>query len=478
MGWGDLGGMYSGATGSAYGSSPVSNNKVDPRSGNKTSRGGNYTQEQLDAIERAKNPGGKPALGTTTRNAAGEVTNMTGLPAQAAGKPSEQIAAPAIPGAYNYTGPAVNFGTAPTVNRTGFEAYTPNTTLGKVSDTGIAGPALDPNSNDARGSQARLLALLENAAQGNGPSAAQSQLRAGTDANINAALAMAASQRGGASAAGSRAALSSMGMANQQQANQAATLRAQEMQAAYGLMGSTAGQIRDMDTKISLANMEKNLNLAVEQGKISSAEAQRVYQTNADALIKEAEMRNAHAIAVGNAGVTQRGQDITAGLEQRGQDITARGQNMQNDLGWYSAMSNDTYAAQAAAAEREKNRIAKSGQLGSNVGAGVGAAAAMMSMFASDERLKQDVAPVKDEHIVEFLNAVSPKFYNYKNEKYGKGRYTGYMAQDIEKTEIGKTIVKQDGHGNKMIDPHAMQGAQLSAMKYIVNALEAAKKGK
>lgn len=171
------------------------------------------------------------------------------------------------------------------VKRDEFTPYTPKTELKNVD-------SVTQDSSSARANQLKLLALLEQAAAGNGPSAAQAQLQAGNEANIKASMAQAASAKGPSQTAAARQSIASSATANQQTANQAAMLRAQEMQAAYGLNAQVAGDIRDTDTKISLANMEKDLQLSVDQGKISSAEAQQVYDTNARAIMQNAQSAN------------------------------------------------------------------------------------------------------------------------------------------------------------------------------------------
>jgi hypothetical protein len=351
------------------------------------------------------------------------------------------------------------YGAAPTVDRTGFGAYAPKTTLGSVNSVGVNGQALNPNDNTARGAQARLLQALEAASQGQGPSAAQAQLQAGTESNIRAAMAMAASQRGGSRSGAARAAIGSAGLANQQQANQSAQLRAQEMQAAYGLMGQTAGQIRDSDQQVEIQNMQKDLQMAVEQGRISSTEAQTIYNSHVDALTKEAAMRNDYNIARGNANVNM------------------RGQNMTSALGWENSAIDAQRANEAGQIGREDNRVKRAGQNAQLGGAGIGALGSIAgaAIMASDERLKTDIEDVSSKDVKEFLAAVNPKYYDYKDQKHGKGRYTGYMAQDIEKTKIGKTIVREDESGTKYIDLHAMQGAQLATMKHVMAALESKK---
>ena len=188
-------------------------------------------------------------------------------------------------------GPAPDYSINPTdtsnvlVKRDEFTPYTPKTTLDKVD-------SIEQNSSSARANQLKLLALLEQAAAGNGPSAAQAQLQAGNEANIKAAMSQAASAKGPSQTAAARQSIASSATANQQTANQAAMLRAQEMQAAYGLNAQVAGDIRNTDTQISLANMQKNLQFSVDKGKINSAEAQQIYDTNARAIMQNAQSAN------------------------------------------------------------------------------------------------------------------------------------------------------------------------------------------
>lgn len=70
--------------------------------------------------------------------------------------------------------------------------------------------------------------------------------------------------------------------------------------------------------------------------------------------------------------------------------------------------------------------------------------------MASDERLKKDVTDARSE-IDAVLDALSPKSYSYKDEKHGKGRRAGIMAQDLERAPAGKRVVEERPDG-KMLD--------------------------
>ncbi len=92
--------------------------------------------------------------------------------------------------------------------------------------------------------QNSYIQMLQAQASGQGPSAAQAQLRSATDQNVASAMGMAASGRGpGAAGAGYQAA--NLGAAaNQQAANQSAIIRAQEMQSATQQLGGAMAGVR------------------------------------------------------------------------------------------------------------------------------------------------------------------------------------------------------------------------------------------
>jgi len=109
---------------------------------------------------------------------------------------------------------------------------------------------------DARGNMSQGLGYYQDMIEGNGPSVAEQQMRAGLDQSIAAQTAMAANARGNQAAAMRQA--GTAGAAMQMQGNQqAAQLRAQEQQAAMqgyaGLSGQMAGL--DLQQQMGLAGL-------------------------------------------------------------------------------------------------------------------------------------------------------------------------------------------------------------------------------
>lgn len=130
---------------------------------------------------------------------------------------------------------------------TGNVSYRPD--LGRVN-TG----RMDPSRENAMGLQSQLAVAASG--QG-GPSAAQSQLQAGTQAGLRQQLAMAASARGGMAqqAAARRQGMTNAAMQQGQASNEAAALRAREQQAAQAQLAGLTQQQQQNDLGIEQANL-------------------------------------------------------------------------------------------------------------------------------------------------------------------------------------------------------------------------------
>jgi hypothetical protein len=92
--------------------------------------------------------------------------------------------------------------------------------------------------------------------------------------------------------------------------------------------------------------------------------------------------------------------------------------------------------------------IAQSNRMGNMVGQGAG----MAAIAFSDERLKTNVEPISKEDLAEMKRFLRPFKFNYISEKFGQGDWIGVMAQDLEKSKLGRTLVVIDENGHKMID--------------------------
>ena len=80
----------------------------------------------------------------------------------------------------------------------------------------------------------------------------------------------------------------------------------------------------------------------------------------------------------------------------------------------------------------------------------------------SDENLKTNIKE-GDPKLDHFLSTIGAHEYEYKDEKHGVGKFVSPMAQELEKTTIGKSAVINTKEG-KMVDYSRLLGASLSAL--------------
>jgi hypothetical protein len=266
---------------------------------------------------------------------------------------------------------------------------------------GIKGTRLDTMpQGQARQMQLDLANALRTQSQGGGPpSIAQQMLNNQTSQNILNAQSQAASMRGVNPAMALRMQQGQAANLNQQAANQGAMLRSQEILNAQQALGNISSGMRGQD--------------------IGLAEAQQ-------------------------QGALNRGQMVLQGLGQRGQ-LAGQATQGARDLEQLKVQQRlgmagvNQKAQEAAGAQR--------GKILGGVAGGI-----MEALDISDRNLKTDIEPARtDPAVQEFLDALTSSTYRYKNPEHGEGRYLGPMAQDLERTELGRDMVMDTPEG-KMVD--------------------------
>lgn len=123
-------------------------------------------------------------------------------------------------------------------------------------------------------------------------------------------------------------------------------------------------------------------------------------------------------------------------------------------------MGNAAASNQIAGANRMSNFINSGMQAAGQAASGGGSVAAMFS----DERLKENINPISKSDLSEMKSHLKAFAFNYKNEKHGKGNWIGVMAQDLEKSKLGKTLVIENEHGEKMIDINKVMSLFLATL--------------
>lgn len=110
------------------------------------------------------------------------------------------------------------------------------------------------------------------------------------------------------------------------------------------------------------------------------------------------------------------------------------------------------------------------GPAGTVAGASAGSAAgsslggAFGSWYPSDERVKKDVKPEHEANIEGFLALLEPKSFSYKDED--KPRH-GVLAQDLEKSLVGRDMIVTDENGVKNISVPDAIGALLASVAHL-----------
>lgn len=104
--------------------------------------------------------------------------------------------------------------------------------------------------------------------------------------------------------------------------------------------------------------------------------------------------------------------------------------------------------------------INKSNQQGQMLMQGAG----MAAMAFSDERLKTNIQEIPREELQEMRKHLKAYAFNYVNDDFGTGDWVGVMAQDLEKSKLGKTLVVENEDGLKQIDLKKLLSMYLATM--------------
>lgn len=352
---------------------------------------------------------------------------------------------------------AVNFGQG--VNQVGYEM------LGTRTNDAINAYGRAAQQGEF-GMQNQTLGQLGGLEATQGPSAAQAQLDAGTNQAMGSQLALARSGRGfGGNAAAMGQAQGNMAGIQANQANAAASLRAQEDAAWRARQASNLGQVAGMQGQQSQAN----LGAAVQSRGQNDAAAMGLLGMGQDAYFQGA-----------NAGMQGYGmgmQGVNSNLAGQGLGNQIRGQEMQggqaqedNALRYYAAKNNLSLGQQQQKQQETAGWI--------------GAGAAGLGLLLSDMRAKKDIVR-SDEPAISFARGTSPNVrspdtealdavaaapgYGYKYTDPSApgargGNNYGPMAQDLAATPAGSTAVVKGKDGQLGIDPARLQVLDHSAI--------------
>lgn len=119
------------------------------------------------------------------------------------------------------------------------------------------------------------------------------------------------------------------------------------------------------------------------------------------------------------------------------------------------------YEKQASLEDEQAARRVKGVQQGTN---------STMSGIASDERVKKDIKHIDPADLNDFLKAVQPKQFKYRNPEQPNqkpGDRIGFLLQDVQGTKLGKAITQKDQNGHMQFDKDNLDGIMLAAMSQL-----------
>jgi hypothetical protein len=335
----------------------------------------------------------------------------------------------------------------------------------------------------ARADQMSALGRLDALAQqAQGPSVAQAQLAQSRDAQMAQSVALARSGRGTSDAAALRAAQFQNAAAQQQYAQQASVLRAQEDLAyraqqieATNAAAQGYGAVRSSDLGAMTANLGAegqlgSLGLGYQQSALSAQQA-------AISAQQEGQKLGATYAALGQ-GYDQLGVQTSSGYRQLGaaQSLAYEGlganaqqyamglrnqmfaNQMQTNAGLQNTQmqtaAQQNIANQQASAQQNAALIGAAGTvIGGTIGAmtsgpagaaaGAAAGGAAGTAIGSDERIKTGIRPAEGD-VDEAFRFLKSQAYRYRDPTQpgaAPGTHYGPMAQDLARTPAGRSTV-------------------------------------
>lgn len=257
-------------------------------------------------------------------------------------------------------------------------------------------------SAEMRAGQQDLINMLGARARGEGPSIAEMQLRQGTDRTIAGAQALAASQAGVNPALALRGTQAAATQANLQTSQQQALLRAQEMEAARGQLGQQLGAVRGQDIGVA----QQNLAAQMQQQQMNDAYASQLME----------------------------------------QGFSRDEANRQASMAAEAARQQQEESAMSQQLEAERIRGEKYQAAGGGFVSALGALAAAASDVTAKKNIKMG-----DKELDAFMNSLAGYEYEYTDEAKekipegtGNGKILSVMAQDLERTPMGKEMVVEN----------------------------------
>jgi hypothetical protein len=226
----------------------------------------------------------------------------------------------------------------------------------------------------------------------------------------------------------------------------------------------------------------QNLLKAQASGQVDNSIAQQQLQSATNRNIAQiagtaAKQRNNQALALRQAFRSQadanqqaaaqsgllRAEEMQAAQNAYGADLTRQQQAAQNLEGMKSGIAGATQQLQFAANLNKQQQTKDLFQQGANA-----------AMMMSDKNVKKDIKEINPKDIEDFATKLKASSFKYKSpngESYQDGSVSGIMAQDLEKSKIGKQMVINGPEG-KMVDMKKAVPATLAAVSEVMKRIK------
>jgi hypothetical protein len=260
-------------------------------------------------------------------------------------------------------------------------------------------------------------------------------------------------------------------MQSAQDSQEIAALRALERE---GMM-----QDRKQSATAKLGDLSSQL-----QGRDFNQEAQKAQAADAFARFNN-QLANSTAEANWNRGNSTADRNVAAGTNFRGNVLSAKQGQAQQNYDYSADKQNRMMKADQEAEQRQAGNTGaimgtagavfggmKGGPQGAQAGYTAGSGAGNMigstayrnNRYPSDKACKENIAEEHPLEIEAFLQSLSPKSFDYKGGEKGKH---GVIAQDLEKSSIGRGIVVEDESGMKNVSMPDAIAALFEAVSHL-----------
>jgi hypothetical protein len=335
------------------------------------------------------------------------------------------------------------------------------------------------NADQIRAQQANLQAQIDSAiATGNTEAVnalrtKQAELTlAARQSEVQASLGQQSTQAGLATA--NLRAAQETNLANAANANKAS----QDYAAA---VNAAANQAAQNSTSVSVANASNQTKAGADYAAAVNAAAQQnaqlataTSQANAQTAAQQA---NQNATRTLTADTTNQGAQQATNTANAANQLAANTANASNSLsaqqlrqGGATAAINSGTSATGVQADLVKSQIgAKTAANEADAkrdAALIGAAGTGLGAIASDERLKTDIKRVSDADLMDLADHMQAYTWRYKDgvEDSGAVEHGGAgMAQELERSALGKKFVHKDADGIRSVDALSLAGLMAAA---------------